>query len=73
MEIKVDGIVCDGCTSRVEDGLKNVSDVSNAHANLESGLVEVEVLVETQMDAVDKLEELCQCVEDLGFDAQPHL
>eukprot|EP00195_Chlamydomonas_chlamydogama_P004863 CAMPEP_0202901366 /NCGR_PEP_ID=MMETSP1392-20130828/14213_1 /ASSEMBLY_ACC=CAM_ASM_000868 /TAXON_ID=225041 /ORGANISM="Chlamydomonas chlamydogama, Strain SAG 11-48b" /LENGTH=154 /DNA_ID=CAMNT_0049587917 /DNA_START=82 /DNA_END=546 /DNA_ORIENTATION=+ len=73
MEIKVEGMVCGGCSSRVEEALKKLKDVNNAKVDLESKLASVEVKAKSQLDALNLMPQLVQTINDLGFEAKPHI
>ncbi|KAL6776450.1 PCC1 [Auxenochlorella protothecoides x Auxenochlorella symbiontica] len=59
--LKVEGMVCDACSSRTENTLVQRSDVETASVNLEAGLAEVVV------DSSTSEAELVEAVESLGF------
>lgn len=73
VQLKVEGMVCDGCSTRVEEALKKLDGIGSVKVDLESGLVDLNVKAATQMDAVNRLEELCGVVSELGFECQPNL
>lgn len=70
--MQVDGMVCDGCTSRVLEALQKCAGVKAVEVDLEKGLATVQVEAATQVDAFNALPGLIQTVTELGFEAQPH-
>eukprot|EP00887_Chlorella_sp_A99_P007442 scaffold2.g7442.t1 len=73
VEIKVDGMVCDSCSSRVQETLEKVPGVKKVHVDLEKGLASVEVEAASQVDAFNALPKLVEAVAALGFEACPNL
>ncbi|KAL6763285.1 hypothetical protein V8C86DRAFT_2498026 [Haematococcus lacustris] len=74
LEIKVGGMMCDGCTSRVSEALRNAcpGKVVNVEVSLPE-LARVEVRASSQLDAVQMLPTFLQTVEALGFTAEPQI
>lgn len=72
LQLKVEGMVCDGCSSRVLEALQALSGVKSVSVDLEKGVATVEVAAASQTDAFNEVPRLIACVTDLGFDAQPH-
>lgn len=63
VRLTIDGMKCDGCAQRVEDGLSKAPGVTEAHADHEQGLAQAEV--DTKDGDADALE---AAVEDLGYE-----
>lgn len=63
VRLTIDGMMCEGCSSRVEDTLTDVSGVQSAAADHEQGTAEVQV-VAGEGDA----DEIRDSVEELGYD-----
>lgn len=59
--IKVDGMHCSHCTSRVETALKALKGVKKVEANLDTK--EVKIISSNKLDMV----EINKIIEDLGF------
>jgi len=72
MWLQVEGMVCDGCSSRVLEALQKLSGVKNVDVDLETGLATVYLEAETQIDAFNALPHMIQTVNELGFEAEPH-
>ncbi|KAI8467426.1 MAG: hypothetical protein J3K34DRAFT_430619 [Monoraphidium minutum] len=73
LEIKVEGMMCGGCSSRVTEALKALSKVRSVEVDLDSKLASVEVEAPSLMDAIDMLPGFVQAIKDLGFEAEPHI
>ena len=62
IELKVEGMVCNGCENRVKNALKNINGVEGVEANYTTGIVKV-----TASD--DVLENtIKEKIEDIGFE-----
>ena len=62
IELKVEGMVCNGCENRVKNALKNINGVEGVDANYTTGIVKV-----TASD--DVLENtIKEKIEDIGFE-----
>ncbi|KAK9902719.1 hypothetical protein WJX75_003713 [Coccomyxa subellipsoidea] len=73
MEVKVDGMTCGHCTSRVEKTLTALPGVRSARASLETGIVTVAAVAGDQLQAAAvQLPAVVQAIEELGFAAEPH-
>ncbi len=73
VDIAVAGMVCDGCTSRVEEGLEKLDIVESAKADLEANKVTVALTAESFGEAAKQLERVVEAVNDMGFEANPSL
>ena len=65
IEIKVKGMVCEGCENRIQNALKKINGVENVEANHQTGIVTVtfkENLEENQIK--EKIKELDFEVEE---------
>lgn len=65
-------MVCDGCSSRVEEALQKLPGVNKVVVDLDKGLATVEVQAATQMDAFNAMPQMIETISSLGFEAQPH-
>ncbi|KAL4448127.1 hypothetical protein ABPG75_005346 [Micractinium tetrahymenae] len=72
VQLKVDGMVCDGCSSRVEETLAKMVGVKKVHVDLDKGLATVALEAASQMDAFAAVQPLAEAIKGLGFDAEPH-
>ncbi|PSC68046.1 ABC transporter G family member 28-like [Micractinium conductrix] len=72
VQLRVDGMVCDGCSSRVEETLAKMAGVKKVHVDLEKGLATIEVEAGSQTDALAAAEPLAEAVKGLGFEAALH-
>lgn len=73
LELKVEGMVCEGCTSRVENALKAMDGVDKVKINLATGIATVEVHANDPMDAAfNKMPPMVEKITQLGFKAQAH-
>lgn len=73
IEIAVSGMMCDGCTSRIQDEIGKKDRVISVHADLDSGIVAVTVSVDNFGDAAEIMESLVDEINGMGFEAQPRL
>lgn len=72
LQIKVDGMVCSGCSDRVLEALQKCDGVKNVAVDLESGLATIVLSAASQVEAFNALPKLMDIVNELGFEAQPH-
>ncbi len=54
INLKVNGMVCNGCENRVKNALKNIEGVENVIANHESGMVTVTLKEEIDANIIIK-------------------
>eukprot|EP00898_Chlorokybus_atmophyticus_P005449 jgi/Chlat1/5905/Chrsp4S06401 len=73
VDIKVEGMVCDGCSSRVRDALKANPAVLDAEVSLERKVASVKLASGNMIDAMELLPSLLAAVEEIGFQAEPDL
>eukprot|EP00238_Polyblepharides_amylifera_P007254 CAMPEP_0196584866 /NCGR_PEP_ID=MMETSP1081-20130531/48782_1 /TAXON_ID=36882 /ORGANISM="Pyramimonas amylifera, Strain CCMP720" /LENGTH=85 /DNA_ID=CAMNT_0041906231 /DNA_START=321 /DNA_END=578 /DNA_ORIENTATION=+ len=74
LDLKVTGMMCDGCANSVTKALKAIGDlVKSVEVNLEDGVVEVEVAAETIGDALEAYPALIFAVTEAGFEAEAML
>jgi copper ion binding protein len=64
LELKVDGMTCDGCVRSVERKLAKVAGVESAHVDLGAGKATVEY-----DDARAQADQLIAAVEQIGYRA----
>lgn len=63
VRLTIEGMMCEGCATRVEDSLREVSGVESAAADEDAGTAEVRVQAgEGDADAIR------DSVEDLGYE-----
>ena len=62
INLKVNGMVCNGCENRVKNALKNIDGVENVIANHESGVVTVTSKEEIEKSLIE------ETIENLGFE-----
>jgi copper chaperone len=65
VELKVEGMTCQGCVRSIETKLAGVSGVEYAHVNLGAGIATVE-FDDSRTDAA----KLIGAVEQIGFEAR---
>ncbi len=63
VEIKVEGMHCEGCSKRLTKVLNNVEGVKTAEVSLENKLADVEY-----DETIAKMEDLYEAIEDAGFE-----
>ena len=63
VEIKIEGMHCEGCSNRLTKVLNNVDGVKNAEVSLENKLANIEY-----DETVAKLEDFYEAIEDAGFE-----
>lgn len=73
LEIKVDGMMCGGCSTRVEEALKKVEHVKAVEVSLDTKLACVEVEAISLIDAMNMLPAMVDTIKELGFEAEPHI
>ena len=62
IELKVEGMVCNGCENRVKNALKNINGVEGVNANYTTGIVKVT----TSDDVLENT--IKEKIEDIGFE-----
>ena len=62
IELKVEGMVCNGCENRVKNALKNINGVEEVEANYTTGIVKVT----TSDDVLENT--IKEKIEDIGFE-----
>ena len=72
LQIKIDGMVCDGCSSRVQEALEKTAGVKSVDVNLDKGVATLSLEAATQMDAFNEFPKLIEVIKELGFDAEPY-
>lgn len=72
LQLKIDGMVCDGCSSRVLEALQKLPGVKNVAVDLDKGVATVELAAASQLDAFNEIPKLIATVIELGFEAEPH-
>lgn len=70
VELKVKGLVCDQCSSRVHDALTKLDTVKEASVSHETGLATLQVNAPSLFDAWNELPEIVDTVNSLGFEAE---
>jgi len=73
LEFNVSGMMCDGCTSRVEEELAKKDQVATVKADLERGLVTVTVHAADLSTAAGMMEDIVSEINGMGFEATPNL
>lgn len=63
VEIKIEGMHCEGCSKRLTKVLNLVDGVKNAEVSLENKLADIEF-----DETVAKLEDFYEAIEDAGFE-----
>ncbi|KAK9822462.1 hypothetical protein WJX81_004541 [Elliptochloris bilobata] len=73
VEMKIAGLMCDGCSTRVHDAVKGMEGVESVQVTLSSGLATVQVHAADNMEAAFvQLPRLISAVNALGFQAEPY-
>ena len=62
INIKVDGMVCNGCENRVQNALKTIEGIEEVKANYKDGTVKVTVKNEISENVIKEK------IEDIGFE-----
>ena len=62
IELKVSGMMCEGCENRVKNALKQIDGVQEVFANHIDGIVKVE-----SNDKIDK-NTIKEAIEDIGYE-----
>lgn len=63
VEIKVEGMHCEGCSNRLSRVLNNVDGVKEANVSLENKLASIEY-----DENITKIEDLEESIKDAGFE-----
>lgn len=64
MEIKVQGMMCEGCENRIQNALSKIEGVEEVDANHKTGIVTITLSAQTDGDI------LKEKIEDLGFEVE---
>jgi len=64
IEIKVNGMVCEGCENRVKNALGTIEGVDKVEANHNTGIVTIIIKKEVQRLAIEEK------LDDLGFEVE---
>ena len=62
INIKVDGMVCNGCENRVQNALKTIEGIEDVKANYKDGTVKVTAKNEISENVIKEK------IEDIGFE-----
>ena len=63
VEIKVEGMHCEGCSKRLTKVLNNIEGVNTAEVSLENKLANIEY-----DETIAKIEDFYEAIEDAGFE-----
>lgn len=63
LELKVDGMVCGGCSSRVQEALAKMQHVKQVEVSLDKKMASVEVEAPTLLDAMNMLPKMVETVK----------
>ena len=63
VEIKIEGMHCEGCSKRLTKVLSNVEGVNKVEVSLENKLADIEY-----DETIAKTEDFCDAIEDAGFE-----
>ena len=63
VEIKIEGMHCEGCSKRLTKVLSNVEGVNMAEVSLENKLADIEY-----DETIAKIEDFYEAIEDAGFE-----
>lgn len=63
VEIKVEGMHCEGCSKRLTKVLNNIEGVNNAEVSLENKLANIEY-----DETIADIEDFYEAIEDAGFE-----
>lgn len=72
LELKVEGMTCNACSSRVTEALKEMNGVDKVDVNLETGIATIEVHANDPIEAFNSMPRLVDKIGQLGFKAQAH-
>ncbi|KAF5840761.1 hypothetical protein DUNSADRAFT_15619 [Dunaliella salina] len=71
--LKVGGMMCEGCTSRVTEALQKCESVARVEVSLEKGSAAVWVQSPSQPEALSLAPKLAEAVKAIGFEAAPQV
>ena len=63
VEIKIEGMYCEGCSKRITKVLSNAEGVNTVEVSLENKLADIEY-----DETIAKLEDFYEIIEDAGFE-----
>ena len=63
VEIKIEGMHCEGCSKRLTKVLNNVKGVNTVEVSLVNKLADIEY-----DETIAKIEDFCEAIEDAGFE-----
>lgn len=64
LEIKVKGMMCEGCENRIKNALFTIDGVEKVEANHKTGLVKVEISKELEINTLKNK------IDDIGFEVE---
>lgn len=73
LEVKIEGMKCGGCSSRVEEALSGMAGVAGVRVDLDAKLATVDVHAPSLLDAMNMLPQFVDAIKELGFEAEPHI
>ena len=62
LELKIEGMMCEGCENRVKNALKTISGVESVEANHTTGLVKVSANEDVEQELLEEK------LEDIGYE-----
>ena len=62
IELKVNGMVCEGCENRVKNALSTIEGIENVEASHETGIVTIKVNKEIERTVIEEK------IDDIGFE-----
>ncbi len=62
LELKIEGMMCEGCENRVKNALKTIAGVESVEANHTTGLVKVSVNEDVEQELLEEK------LEDIGYE-----
>lgn len=72
LELKVEGMTCNECSSRVTEALKAMNGVDKVDVDLATGIATIEVHANDPIEAFNSMPRLVDKIRQLGFKAQAH-
>ncbi|KXZ51429.1 hypothetical protein GPECTOR_12g391 [Gonium pectorale] len=72
VKISIEGMMCDGCSSRIEKVLKGMESVKNVNVSLEGKVATIQLAKEAagSPEAVAAAAALVDTINSIGFDAK---
>lgn len=62
IEIKVNGMMCEGCENRIKNALSTIKQIEDIHANHTTGIVTLTIKEKIEIKEIEEI------INDIGFE-----